>query len=120
MKQPRLLVGIAGLLGNAFHHSDIGGYTSLFGNVRSKELLMRWAGGQVLFDLGIMIGAGTNQVRHRVVGDLTLDWTALVCTANPDQQLFTWTAEPGTPSHTALRTLASRPTATSPRRRPPN
>ena len=33
----------AGLLGNAFHHSDIGGYTSLFGQVRSAELLMRWA-----------------------------------------------------------------------------
>jgi alpha-glucosidase len=32
-----------GLLGNAFHHSDIGGYTSLFGNVRTPELLMRWA-----------------------------------------------------------------------------
>ena len=33
----------AGLLGNAYHHSDIGGYTSLFGNVRTPELLMRWA-----------------------------------------------------------------------------
>lgn len=33
----------AGLVGNAFHHSDIGGYTSLFGNLRTAELLMRWA-----------------------------------------------------------------------------
>lgn len=33
----------SGLLGNAYHHSDIGGYTSLFGNVRSAELLMRWS-----------------------------------------------------------------------------
>lgn len=33
----------AGLLGNAYHHSDIGGYTSLFGNRRTPELLMRWA-----------------------------------------------------------------------------
>jgi alpha-glucosidase len=32
----------SGLLGNAYHHSDIGGYTSLFGNVRTPELLMRW------------------------------------------------------------------------------
>jgi alpha-glucosidase len=32
-----------GLLGNAHHHSDIGGYTSLFGNLRTPELLMRWA-----------------------------------------------------------------------------
>ena len=33
----------SGLVGNAYHHSDIGGYTSLFGNVRTGELLMRWA-----------------------------------------------------------------------------
>ncbi len=33
----------SGLLGNAYHHSDIGGYTSLFGNVRTAELFMRWA-----------------------------------------------------------------------------
>ncbi len=33
----------SGLLGNAYHHSDIGGYTSLFGNVRTPELIMRWA-----------------------------------------------------------------------------
>ena len=33
----------SGLLGNPYHHSDIGGYTSLFGNVRSADLLMRWS-----------------------------------------------------------------------------
>lgn len=33
----------SGLLGNAYHHSDIGGYTSLFGNVRTAELVMRWS-----------------------------------------------------------------------------
>ncbi len=33
----------SGLLGNAYHHSDIGGYTSLFGTVRTAELIMRWA-----------------------------------------------------------------------------
>jgi alpha-glucosidase len=33
----------SGLMGNAFHHTDIGGYTSLFGNVRTPELMMRWA-----------------------------------------------------------------------------
>jgi sulfoquinovosidase len=32
----------AGLVGNAYSHSDCGGYTSLLGNVRSEELLMRW------------------------------------------------------------------------------
>jgi alpha-glucosidase len=33
----------SGLLGNAYHHSDLGGYTSLFGNVRTPELMMRWS-----------------------------------------------------------------------------
>jgi alpha-glucosidase len=32
----------SGLVGNAFSHSDVGGYTSLFGNVRSEELILRW------------------------------------------------------------------------------
>ncbi|WP_082235511.1 alpha-glucosidase [Halobacillus massiliensis] len=32
----------AGLCGNGLHHSDIGGYTSLHGNKRTKELLLRW------------------------------------------------------------------------------
>ncbi len=33
----------SGLLGNAFSHSDLGGYTSLHGNVRTAELIMRWS-----------------------------------------------------------------------------
>lgn len=33
----------SGLVGNAYHHSDLGGYTSLFGNVRTPELMMRWS-----------------------------------------------------------------------------
>jgi alpha-glucosidase len=33
----------SGLMGNAFHHSDIGGYTSLYGNVRTAELMQRWS-----------------------------------------------------------------------------
>ena len=32
----------AGLLGNAYSHSDCGGYTSLHGNLRSEELMQRW------------------------------------------------------------------------------
>jgi alpha-glucosidase len=32
----------SGLVGNAFSHSDVGGYTSLFGNVRTEELILRW------------------------------------------------------------------------------
>jgi alpha-glucosidase len=33
----------SGLMGNAYHHSDIGGYTSLYGNRRTPELFQRWA-----------------------------------------------------------------------------
>ncbi len=33
----------AGMSGCGLSHSDIGGYTSLYGNVRSKELFLRWA-----------------------------------------------------------------------------
>ena len=32
-----------GMCGHGLHHSDIGGYTSLFGIARTKELFMRWA-----------------------------------------------------------------------------
>ncbi len=32
----------AGIIGNPFTHSDIGGYTSLHGNIRTKELFDRW------------------------------------------------------------------------------
>lgn len=33
----------AGMMGCGLTHSDIGGYTSLFQNIRSKELFLRWA-----------------------------------------------------------------------------
>ncbi|SDN22596.1 helix-turn-helix domain-containing protein [Streptomyces wuyuanensis] len=52
-------------------------------------------------------GMGTKVFRHPLAGDLTLDWDTLVCSTDPDQQLVTWTAEPGTRSHDGLRILAS-------------
>ncbi|MEV7734653.1 transcriptional regulator [Streptomyces sp. NPDC088921] len=50
---------------------------------------------------------GTRRLRHPVVGDLTLDWDSLICTADPAQRLVIWTAEPGSPSHDGLCFLAS-------------
>lgn len=44
-----------------------------------------------------------------MVGPLTLDWSFLTSTDDPDQQLITLTAEPGTPSHDRLRILVSCP-----------
>ncbi|MCF6469412.1 helix-turn-helix domain-containing protein [Nonomuraea sp. MG754425] len=52
-------------------------------------------------------GMGTKLLRHPVAGDLTLDWSSLVCATDPGQRLITWTADPGTPSHDGLRLLAS-------------
>ncbi|MGA5448589.1 helix-turn-helix domain-containing protein [Streptomyces umbrinus] len=52
-------------------------------------------------------GTGTKVLNHPIVGELTLDWSFLTSTADPDQQLITLTAEPGTPSHDRLRILAS-------------
>jgi transcriptional regulator with XRE-family HTH domain len=71
-------------------------------SARDQDFRRWWTGHHVA-----LRGTGANEVRHPVVGELTLDWAALTCTADPDQQLFTWTAEPGTPSHDALRELAS-------------
>jgi len=51
--------------------------------------------------------AGTKHLRHPVVGDLHLDWNAVSWAADPDLQIIVWTAEPATPSHDALRLLAS-------------
>ncbi|MFG3258341.1 helix-turn-helix domain-containing protein [Streptomyces sp. NPDC048172] len=50
---------------------------------------------------------GSKVLRHPVAGELALDWDALTCANDPDQQLVVWTAEPGTPSHDGLRILAS-------------
>ncbi|MBB4162296.1 helix-turn-helix domain-containing protein [Streptomyces cinereoruber] len=50
---------------------------------------------------------GTKEMRHPVVGDLSLDWDALTCAHDPTQRLIVWTAEPGTPSHERLDMLAS-------------
>ncbi|MFC0436378.1 helix-turn-helix domain-containing protein [Kutzneria buriramensis] len=52
-------------------------------------------------------GQGTKRFHHPVVGDLTLDWDTLICDTAPDQFVIVLTAEPGTPSHDALRILAS-------------
>ncbi|MFJ3660256.1 helix-turn-helix domain-containing protein [Streptomyces sp. NPDC090119] len=63
----------------------------------------RWWGDHRVADLS----RGDKVLRHPLVGELTLDWDALACVGDPDQQLVVWTAEPGTPSHDGLRILSS-------------
>ncbi|GAA3592760.1 helix-turn-helix transcriptional regulator [Streptomyces osmaniensis] len=50
---------------------------------------------------------GTKHYRHPVVGDLTLDCDTWASPDGSGQRLMVLTAEPGTPSHDALRILAS-------------
>ncbi len=51
-------------------------------------------------------GTGTKSYHHPLVGDLTLQYEALHPTADPDQTLGLYTAEPGSPSAQALALLA--------------
>ncbi|ROO87157.1 helix-turn-helix protein [Actinocorallia herbida] len=50
---------------------------------------------------------GTKHYRHRLVGDLTLDCDTWSSPDGSGQRLMVLTAEPGGPSHDALRILAS-------------
>ncbi|MFF2316926.1 helix-turn-helix domain-containing protein [Arthrobacter sp. NPDC058097] len=49
---------------------------------------------------------GVKHFHHPIVGDLALDWATLTHADDPDQQLVFWSAEPGSPTHRRLRTLA--------------
>jgi anti-sigma factor RsiW len=51
---------------------------------------------------------GTRHYRHPLLGEVTLDYETLVFPGDPDQWLFVSTAQPGSPSSEALRTLAGR------------
>jgi alpha-glucosidase len=59
----------AGLVGNAFSHSDVGGYTSLHGNVRSEELLYRW------YELGAFTPVMRTHEGNRPEDNLQIDST---------------------------------------------
>jgi hypothetical protein len=50
---------------------------------------------------------GTKRYHHPVVGDLTLDCDTWADPESSGQRLMVLTAEPGTPSHDALRILTS-------------
>ena len=50
---------------------------------------------------------GSRNYNHPIVGEITLDWDTLTSTADPDQRIIIFTAEPGSPSEQALRLLAS-------------
>ncbi|PBC71468.1 transcriptional regulator with XRE-family HTH domain [Streptomyces sp. TLI_235] len=49
--------------------------------------------------------SGSKRFHHPLVGDLELAYDTLRAADDPDQALITYTADPGTPSHDALRML---------------
>ena len=59
----------AGLVGNAYSHSDVGGYTSLHGNVRTEELMQRW------FELGAFTPVMRTHEGNRPGDNLQIDST---------------------------------------------
>ncbi|WP_306366663.1 helix-turn-helix domain-containing protein [Nocardiopsis sp. CC223A] len=71
-------------------------------SVRDDDFRRWWADHHVA-----VLDRGSKVMRHPVAGELTLDWEALSCAGDPEQQLVVWSAEPGTPAHDGLRFLAS-------------
>jgi transcriptional regulator with XRE-family HTH domain len=71
-------------------------------SVKSEEFRRWWSDHQVLVRT-----SGSKLYRHPLVGELTIDFQALQLPEDPDQTLFVYTARSGSPSHQALRLLAS-------------
>ncbi|MGW5633849.1 helix-turn-helix domain-containing protein [Streptomyces sp. NPDC003832] len=95
---------VAQLRMEAARDPDNARLTSLVGELSVQDADFRrwWAAHHVA-----VRSVGTKRLHHPVVGELSLDWDTLASTADAEQQLVVWSAEPGTPSHDALRILAS-------------
>ncbi|MFF7468124.1 helix-turn-helix domain-containing protein [Streptomyces sp. NPDC008092] len=78
--------------------------TALVGDLSvSDDQFRAWWGGRHVAPRA----GGTKAFNHPVAGELTLGWDALVCVADPDQQLVVWAAEPGSRAYEGLRFLSS-------------
>ncbi|MEU2285449.1 helix-turn-helix transcriptional regulator [Streptomyces sp. NPDC013178] len=95
---------VAVLRRRAAARPDDPGLTALVGELSVQDDLFRqwWGGRHVAPRTG-----GIKVFNHPVAGELTLDWDALTCEADPDQQLIIWIAEPDSRSHEGLRFLSS-------------
>ncbi|MGP3916906.1 helix-turn-helix transcriptional regulator [Nonomuraea sp. 10N515B] len=78
--------------------------THLIGELstRSADFRTRWAEHNVRLH-----HTGTKTFHHPAIGDLTLDYESMDLHADPGLNLTVYTAAPDTPSHDALRLLAS-------------
>jgi transcriptional regulator with XRE-family HTH domain len=95
---------VGSLRAEAGRHPYDPNLSSLIGDLslRSEEFRVRWAAHDVT-----EYRTGTQPFRHPLVGELTLDYTALDLPADPGQVIVAYTAEPGSPSRDALTLLAS-------------
>ncbi|MFE7422847.1 helix-turn-helix domain-containing protein [Rhodococcus sp. NPDC057529] len=71
-------------------------------SVQDPQFSQWWAAQNVA-----SLSVGTKTMNHPVAGELVLDWDTLTATTDAEQQLVIWTAAPDTPTHEALRFLAS-------------
>lgn len=71
-------------------------------SMKSPEFRRWWADHQVWAS-----PHGRMDLHHPIVGDLTLGYESLAMPDAPDQLLVTYTAEPGSPTETALHLLTS-------------
>lgn len=78
--------------------------TSLVGelSVTDAQFTQWWAARNVA-----SLSTGTKTLVHPTAGELVLDWDTLAETSDADQQLVVWTAARDSPTHEALRFLAS-------------
>jgi transcriptional regulator with XRE-family HTH domain len=71
-------------------------------SIHSEEFRRWWSDHQVHRRT-----TGSKGYHHPVVGDLTVQYQALHPAGDPDQILFVYTTEPGSPSETSMRLLAN-------------
>lgn len=95
---------VAQLRMEAAKYPDDPRLTSLVGelSVQDAQFSGWWAARAVA-----TLSTGRKTLNHPEVGELVLDWDTLVEAHDAEQQLVVWTAEPGSPTHEALRILAS-------------
>lgn len=89
---------------DAGRHPDDPLLTELVGElaVKSEEFRRWWADHNVRERTH-----GIKRYHHPLVGDLTVNYESVEVLGDPDQTLCIYTAEPGSPSETALRLLAN-------------
>ena len=87
---------------DAGRHPDDPALSALVGelSIRSEEFRRFWSDNKVHRRT-----TGTKDYHHPLVGDLTVTYQALTPGDDPDQTLFVYGTEPGSPSETSLRLL---------------